>query len=115
MDGTSRTAALAIGLALCAGAGREARAGDDAPPSIRFEDQRFEPAELVVTAGAPLQLRVVNARSEAVEFESFELNRERVVQPGQEVIIYLPALSPGSYPYFDDFHQDAGQGRITAR
>jgi len=109
----SKTAAWAIGLSLCAGL--EARAGDDPLPAVRFEDQRFEPSELAVPAGAPFQLRVVNGKSEAVEFESFELNRERVVQPGEEVVVYLPALAPGTYRFFDDFHKDAGEGRITAR
>jgi hypothetical protein len=29
--------------------------------------------------------------------------------------VYLPALDPGTYPFFDDFHHDAGQGMITAQ
>jgi hypothetical protein len=57
----------------------------------------------------------VNQKTEAVEFESFELNRERVIQPGQEVTVYLPALAPGTYRFFDDFHKDTGEGTITAR
>lgn len=40
-----------------------------------------------------------------MEFESFELNRERVVQPGQTVTVYLSGLAPGRYEFFDDFHQ----------
>jgi len=92
-----------------------ARADDSAASVVRFQGNRFEPAELVVKAGAPLQLRVVNANPDAIEFESFELNRERVVQPGQEIVVYLPPLDPGTYKFFDDFHRDAGEGTITAR
>jgi hypothetical protein len=104
----------AIGLLLSL-PGLGARAEEGTAPAVRFEAERFEPAEIFVPAGAPFQLRVVNGKAEAVEFESFELNRERVVQPGQEIVVYLPALAPGTYRFFDDFHKDAGEGRITAR
>jgi cupredoxin-like protein len=95
--------------------GPTVRAEDDALPVIRFQDGRFEPDELVVKAKAPFRLRVVNATKDPIEFESFELNRERVVLPGAEIVVYLPALDPGSYKYFDDFHHDAGEGTITAK
>jgi hypothetical protein len=91
------------------------RADDEAPPMVRFHDGRFEPDELVVKAKTPFRLRVVNATQAAIEFESFELNRERVVLPGAEIVVYLPALDPGSYKFFDDFHQGAGEGTITAK
>jgi hypothetical protein len=90
--------------------------GDEASmPVLRIQDGRFEPATLVVEARTAFRLKVVNTGKDAVEFESFELNRERVVAPGQEVVVHLPALEPGSYRIFDDFHRDAGQGTIQAR
>lgn len=91
------------------------RADDEVLPVIRFHDGTFEPDELVVKAQTPFRLRVVNATQEAIEFESFELNRERVVLPGAEIVVYLPALDPGSYKFFDDFHHGAGEGTITAK
>jgi Cupredoxin-like domain len=91
------------------------RAEEEALPVLRFHDGTFEPGELVVKAKAPFRLRVVNETQEAIEFESFELNRERVVLPGAEIVVYLPALDPGSYKFFDDFHQGAGEGTITAK
>ena len=48
----------------------------------------------------------MNQGSSAIEFESFELNRERVVQPGQTIIVKLPKLDPGQYHFFDDFHRE---------
>ncbi len=112
---SSKTAAWILAPLVFMSLALPVRAEDDAPVVVRFEDRRFEPAELVVPAGAPLRLRVVNSTNEAVEFESFELNRERVVQPGHEIVVYLPALAPGTYTFFDDFHKNAGEGRITAR
>jgi len=82
---------------------------------IRFENHRFAPQTLTVPAGEPLQIRVTNASAERIEFESFKLNREKVVDPGQTVIVKLPALRPGDYDFFDDFHADVAEGSIVAK
>jgi hypothetical protein len=93
-----------------------ARGGDEAPaPVLRFEGHAFSPRELVVPAGSRLRLRIVNAGTDAIEFESLALNRERVVPPGEAVVLYLPALDRGAYGFVDDFHREAGEGTITAR
>jgi hypothetical protein len=82
---------------------------------IRFESHRFSPLSLVVPAGTPLQVRVINLSQERIEFESFSLNREKIVNPGESVTLKLPALRAGSYDFFDDFHPDVPEGRIVAR
>ncbi len=108
-------AVVVLGALLVAGGFAPfASAGDDAPAVVRFQQGRFEPRALLVKARCPLEVRVVNANTDAIEFESFELNRERVVQPGQEITVYLPPLEPGTYKFFDDFHHEAGQGSIEA-
>ncbi len=88
---------------------------DDNPPKIVFKGGHFEPERLSVAAGRSFQLTVSNASRSAIEFESFELNRERVVAPGQTITVYLPSLSPGSYRFFDDFNHKAGGGTLVAR
>jgi hypothetical protein len=85
----------------------------DAPLEIRVENGRFEPRQLTLPAKAPVQLRVTNADPAAVEFESFELHRERVVQPGGTIRVLMPALAPGTYKFFDDFHRDTPEGSIV--
>ena len=82
--------------------------------SITIHDDRFEPSTLNVKAGVKFQLRVKNARKVAAEFESAELNREKVVPPGQSTVIYIGPLAPGTYPFFDDFHQST-RGRLVAK
>jgi len=56
----------------------------------------------------------LQARRVAAEFESSELNREKVEPAGQSAVIYVGPLSPGTYPFFDDFHQST-RGRIVAK
>ncbi len=87
----------------------------DAVQELRFRDGHFEPATLTISANAPVKLRVKNTAANPIEFESFELNRERVVPPGQVITVFLPALSPGTYHFFDDFHRDVPQGTLIVK
>jgi Cupredoxin-like domain len=89
--------------------------GDDTVIELRFENRRFTPQTITVPANQSLTLRITNASKEPIEFESFQLNREKVVGPGETIIVRLPALRPGSYDFYDDFHQDVPAGSIVAK
>jgi plastocyanin len=88
---------------------------DDSQPHVKFTGGHFEPASFNVTAGTPIKLTVLNEGTTPIEFESFELNRERVVAPGRTITVQLPKLDPGQYHFFDDFHHEVTQGTITAQ
>ena len=103
--------ALALGLVMAAGFG-VARA-DEVTVPLSVRDAGFEPAELKTPSGAKVRLEVTNETAVAIEFEIFELNRERVVQPGQKVAVYLSGLAPGHYEFFDDFHPER-KGTLVA-
>jgi plastocyanin len=79
---------------------------DDVSLPLAVHDGGFEPAQIKTPSGAKIRLEVTNRTASAIEFESFELNRERVIQPGQKVAVYLSGLSPGRYEFFDDFHPE---------
>jgi plastocyanin len=108
-------AVLAVGFTMTASPLVAKVRADEAPPQIKFENGHFEPASFDVAAGAPIKLTVLNSGDSAIEFESFELNRERVVQPGASITVLLPKLDPGQYHFIDDFHHDVPQGTITAQ
>lgn len=55
----------------------------DAVQELRFRDGHFEPATLTISANAPVKLRIKNDAPNPIEFESSELNRERVVPPAR--------------------------------
>ena len=94
----------------------ESRArADDTVVELRFENRRFIPQTITVPANQPFKIKITNASKEAIEFESFKLNREKVVGPGESVIVLLPALKPGTYDFYDDFHQDVPEGIITVK
>jgi Cupredoxin-like domain len=87
----------------------------DAVPEIKVQDGRFAPSQLTVPANTAFKLRVTNADKAAIEFESFELHRERVIQPAETITVNMPALTPGTYKFFDDFHSDTPEGAIVVK
>lgn len=84
-------------------------------PEIHFGDGRFEPAQLVVPANTPFAVRVTNSDKAAIEFESFELHRERVVRPGETITVFMAPIAPGNYKFVDDLHHDVAEGTILAK
>ncbi len=88
---------------------------DEPPLALDYQNGHFEPNNLPVPANKAFKIAVANHGSTAIEFESFELHRERVVAPGETITVFIPALAPGNYPFFDDFHHDAPQGVIVAK
>jgi heme/copper-type cytochrome/quinol oxidase subunit 2 len=112
---SSKTAAITFAsLAILVIFAAPSRATDDSS-QLRFAHGAVEPARLTIPANKPVTLQVTNSGDSAVEFESFELHRERVVQPGQTITVYIPALAPGAYPFFDDFSHGATTGEIVSR
>jgi hypothetical protein len=92
----------------------DARA-DDLTVELRYENRRFTPRTITVPANQPFKIKVINASKEAIEFESFKLNREKVVRPGGTATINMPALKPGTYDFNDDFHDDVPAGEIIVK
>ncbi len=105
-------AVAALSAALLAG-GSPARADD--LPTLVFRQHRFVPDRIVVPAHVKFRLRVQNTDDTADEFESVDLNREKLVPPGKEITVFLGPLDAGEYKFFGDFHQDTAQGVLVAK
>ena len=90
-------------------------ADDGAILQLRFDHGNFTPAQLKVPANKPFIVKVTNGSGAAIEFESFELHRERVVPPGETITVHMPSLAPGGYQFFDDFHQEVPKGTIVSQ
>lgn len=84
-------------------------------PQLIIKDHKFQPERLEVPAGVKFKLMVRNNDPTAEEFESFQLNREKVVPPGKEIPVFLGPLDRGEYPFFGDFHQDTAKGVLVAK
>lgn len=83
--------------------------------TIQIQNHRFEPAELTVPAGKKIKLIVENKDATPEEFESHELNREKVIAGNGKATIYIGPLAAGKYPYFGEFNMDSAKGVILAK
>jgi hypothetical protein len=79
----------------------------DQSVSISVKNHRFQPAEIHASAKTPIELRVKNLDSTAIEFESDTLHVEKVVSGNSEAVIRLKPLAPGRYEFYDDYHQES--------
>ncbi|MGH7045015.1 MAG: cupredoxin domain-containing protein [Stellaceae bacterium] len=76
------------------------------PPSftITLKSGQFVPGQLQIPAKTKVKLVVHNENSTPSEFESHQFHREKVVPAGQQVVVFVGPLDPGTYEFFDDFH-----------
>ena len=91
-----------------------APAADIHEATLVIKGHRFTPAELKVPAGRKIRLTVINSDASAEEFESYELNREKVVAGNGRIVVFVGPLRPGTYPYFGEFHMDTAKGKLIA-
>lgn len=82
---------------------------------LTIRNHRFEPETLTVPAGTRIKLVVHNADPTPEEFESYELNREKVIPGNSKATIYIGPLDPGTYPFFGEFHQSTAKGKVVAK
>ena len=87
----------------------------DAEAEIMIKGHRFIPNSIEAPQGSKIRLKVTNGDDTMEEFESFELNREKLIAPGGSVVIFIPKLAPGTYEFFGEFHPDTARGHIVVR
>ncbi len=87
---------------------------DDPTFPILLKNNQFVPSEVQIPAGVKVKLVVRNENSTTSEFESIQFHREKVVASGQEIIVFVGPLDPGSYEFYDDFHPET-RGHLVVK
>lgn len=111
----TRLALCAATLTLCGPVAGPAAAADAPQFTLVIKDHRFEPTELAVPAGQKIRLVVQNQDATPEEFESYTLNREKVVPGHGQVVVFVGPLEPGKYEFFGEFNQATARGWLIAR
>lgn len=81
---------------------------------LRIRDHLFFPATINVPAHTKVKLLVSNEDATAEEFESYELNREKIIPGGRKAVIFIGPLPTGEYPFFGEFFPKTAQGKVIA-
>jgi hypothetical protein len=86
-------------------------------PEFRLviEQHRFTPVVLEIPAGKKVRVVVENRDATPEEFESYDLNREKIVTGKSSIVVFIGPLKAGSYEYFGDFNPQSARGHIVAK
>ena len=79
---------------------------------ISIKSKKFVPDEIHIRANQAVTFRIINEDATPVEFESSDLNKEKLVPPGKTIDIPLKGLKPGTYEFFSDFGPKDLRGKI---
>lgn len=104
-----------LGLAVFALVPFSAQAANLPEFTLTIQNHRYVPNEITIPANTKVKLIVVNKDPTAEEFESHELNREKVVAGNATITVYVGPLKAGKYGFFGDFHQATAQGTLIVR
>ena len=80
-----------------------------------IKDHRFQPDTIEIPAGTKVKLLVKNLDATPEEFESHELNREKIIPGNSEVKIFIGPLDPGEYGFFGEFNEATAKGKIIVK
>lgn len=82
--------------------------------NLKLEDNLFFPSRLEVPANTKIKLVIINLDSTPEEFDSFDLNREKVIYPQRQAVIYVGPLKPGEYEFFGEYNPNTARGVLIA-
>lgn len=83
--------------------------------NLNIKDHSFEPSVIEAEAGKKIRLIVHNMDDMIEEFESHDLNREKIIPPNAKVVIIIAPLESGSYKFFGEFHPKTAQGVLNIK
>jgi len=79
---------------------------------IEIINHLFVPDQITIKSGEKIKLVIFNRDKTPEEFESYELNREKVIMGGRKANIFIGPLATGEYPFFGEFNQKTALGKI---
>ena len=87
----------------------------DSDYRLVIKDHRFQPVELTVPAGKKIKLLVENRDATPEEFESHDLNREKMIAGQSTATIFVGPLAAGRYRFYGEFNEKTAQGVIVVQ
>lgn len=83
--------------------------------TLTIKDHRFDPPELTVPANQKIKIIIDNQDSSPEEFESHDLNREKIIPANSKGTVLVGPLKPGTYKFVGEFHEDTAQGALIVQ
>lgn len=82
---------------------------------LTLENHLFFPSVIEVPANKKVKLIIHNKDKVAEEFDSFDLNREKVIFAGKKSTVYIGPLPPGEYHFFGEYNPTTATGKVIVK
>lgn len=82
---------------------------------IEIKNHLFFPDVIYIPANTKIKLIIHNKDSSTEEFESYELNREKIIPGKSRSVIFIGPLTAGEYPFFGEFFPKTAQGKVIVK
>lgn len=79
---------------------------------LTLKKHLFYPTQLIIPANKKVKLVIHNQDDSVEEFDSFDLNREKVIFAKQQSIIFIGPLPVGEYHFFGEYHPNSARGKV---
>jgi hypothetical protein len=80
---------------------------------LELKNHLFYPAQISIPANTKIKLVIHNLDNSVEEFDSFDLNREKVIFSKQKSTIFIGPLPVGEYSFFGEYHPNSARGKIV--
>ena len=92
-------------------------ADPSAPPTaeLRLQNHLIEPSEIHIPAHTKVRLLFHNLDSTLEEFESWDLNRKKIIFGNHSATVFIGPLAPGTYRFFGEFNSKTALGRLVVQ
>ncbi len=82
---------------------------------VEIKNHLFIPSEITIPENTKVKLVIHNRDETDEEFESYELNREKVIIGNRKGVIFIGPLPAGEYPFFGEFFPKTAQGKVIVK
>lgn len=81
--------------------------------NLTLKDHLFFPSRIAIPAGKKVKLVIDNQDDTPEEFDSFSLNREKVIFAHSKTYIFIGPLKPGEYEFVGEYNPNSARGAVV--
>jgi hypothetical protein len=79
---------------------------------LQLKDHLFFPSQVTIPANQKVKLVIDNQDNTPEEFDSFSLNKEKVIFANHKASIFIGPLKPGKYQFFGEYNPNTARGTV---
>jgi hypothetical protein len=79
---------------------------------VQIKDHLFFPSQITIPANQKVKLVISNQDNTPEEFDSFSLNRDKVIFANNKATIFIGPLQPGEYDFFGEYNPNTARGTV---